>query len=141
MTKTNQATTWCILLIALPALQHPPSTYVASAGTATQSRRGSKQKRRKRRHLRQSRVSLSSATTKLQVESNTDALRERWVDILSLQQSSPDTSIRLENQYEQRYYYEAEILADKLLGLDTKSALQKQNNSSSLLSKELSIVW
>ena len=139
MTKTNQAT-WCILLIALPALLHPPSTYVAfAAGTATQSRRDSK--RRKRRHLHQSRASLSSATTKLQVESNTDALRERWVDILSLEQYSPDTSIRLENQYEQRYYYEAEILADKLLGLDTKSALQKQNNSSSLLSKELSIIW
>ena len=138
MTKTTQAT-WCILLIALPALLHPPSTYVAFAGTDNQSRRDSK--RRKRRHLHQSRVSLSSATTKLQVESNTDALRERWVDILSLQQYSPATSIRLENLDEQRYYYEAEILADKLLGLDTKSALQKQNNSSSLLSKELSIIW
>lgn len=94
---------------------------MASATNATQSRRGSK--RRKRRNLHQPRVSLSSATTKLQVESNSDALRERWIDILSLEQqsSSSATSVRLDNQYEQRYYYEAEILADKLLlGLDTK---------------------
>jgi len=41
--------------------------------------------------------------------------RERWVDILSSEQNS--NSVRLDNKNEERYYFEAEVLADKLLGL------------------------
>ena len=42
-------------------------------------------------------------------------LRDRWVDILSFEQNSD--SVRLEDKNEEQYYFEAEILTDKLLGL------------------------
>lgn len=54
-------------------------------------------------------------TTKLADGNLELTLRDRWVDILSFEQKS--NSVRLEDKHEERYYFEAEVLADKLLGL------------------------
>jgi len=103
-------------------------------------------KRRKRKVVQPTTLSATKLTT---IENhNSDTLRERWVDILSLDNKYSNNcggytnSIRIENQNEQEYIYNAEILADKLLGLDNNiSSALRNNRNSSLLSNELSIIW
>ena len=126
---------WCISLLLLALL---PRSTVAAAAIKQQSA----VKRRKRISARL--PTTLSATKLTTIDTRDDTLRERWVDILSLENKSNcggyTNSIRIENQNEQEYIYNAEILADKLLGLDNNisSALRK---NSSLLSNELSIIW
>mmetsp|Transcript_39254 Transcript_39254/g.82540 ORF Transcript_39254/g.82540 Transcript_39254/m.82540 type:complete len:470 (-) Transcript_39254:64-1473(-) len=137
----------CYLSLLTVALV-PPTTLSAER----RARNNSLQTRTRRRHSngpgqhRQLPTS-PSRTTKLSEGNSQETLRERWVDILSLEQDS--NSVRLENRREQNYYYEAEVLADKLLGLDDDTSLDDGNTSlqdgkqqiNSLLTTELSLLW
>lgn len=131
---------WCISLLLLALI--PRSTAAAAA-----VKQQSTAKRKRKISARQPPTTLS-ATKLSTIDSNNshdDTLRERWVDILSLENKYSNcggytNSIRIENQNEQEYIYNAEILADKLLGLDNNISSTLRKNSS-LLSNELSIIW
>mmetsp|Transcript_20605 Transcript_20605/g.37227 ORF Transcript_20605/g.37227 Transcript_20605/m.37227 type:complete len:420 (+) Transcript_20605:94-1353(+) len=127
----RSSTPSCICYLSLLLLALLPPTTVSA------KRRRSTTRRRQRQPTPPSRA------TKLSESNSEETLRERWVDILSLEQDS--NSVRLENQQEEQYYYEAEILADKLLGLDDSdgsTSLQKDSlKIDSLLLKELSMLW
>jgi len=134
---------WCISLLLLALI--PQSTVAAAA-----VKQRSTAKRRKRKvGVQPTTLSATKLTTIDNHKSHDDTLRERWVDILSLDKQYNNNcdgytnSIRIENQNEQEYIYNAEILADKLLGLDNNisSTLIRNNRNTSLLSNELSIIW
>ena len=132
---------WFISLLLLALLPH------STAAVAASVKQRSTAKRRKRISARQP-TTLSATKLTTIDNQHDDTLRERWVDILSLDKQynnncgSYTTSIRIENQNEQEYIYNAEILADKLLGLDNNiSSVLRNNRNSSLLSNELSIIW
>ena len=132
---------WCVSLLLLALL--PQSTVAAAAV----KQRSTAKRKRKISARQPTTLSATKLTTIDSNNSHDDTLRQRWVDVLSLENKYSKcggytNSIRLENQNEQEYIYNAEILADKLLGLDDNisSALRKNRNTS-LLSNELSIIW
>jgi hypothetical protein len=136
MRPANFHLSWCMSLLLL-ALLPPRITGGATAATTT------KRRRKQQRHQ-----SASITATKLTENNSNESLRERWVDILSLEDDS--NSVRLDNQKERKYYYEAEILADKLLGINddcdddgnsSKRESSSERSSSPMISKELSKVW
>ncbi|KAL9178513.1 hypothetical protein ACHAXT_001851 [Thalassiosira profunda] len=128
------------LLPLLAVLAPFAPTSSAAAATAARSAR---RRRRRRRPSASSRVATRLADT-----NSEEGLRQRWVEILSLDDRAA-SPVRLENGRERRYYYEAEVLADQLLGMDdaynshgAPSTLQRGFlRRGSLLSQELSILW
>ena len=75
------------------------------------------QPQKKRRTKRRSNGALSTHQ-KLHKLNRSDEtlLRDKWADILSLEQSSGN-AVRLGTRQEEQYRYESEILADQLLGM------------------------
>ena len=86
---------YCILLLILPAL------------SAAQTR--------KRKKRRVGRASASHARNVHKSNRFDATIRDKWVDILSLEKNSVNV-VRLDTRQEQ-YRYESEVLADQLLGL------------------------
>jgi len=132
---------WCISLLLLALI--PQSTDAAAA-----VKQRSTAKRKRKISARQPTTLSATKLTTIYSNNSHDTLRERWVDILSLDKQYNNNcdgytnSIRIENQNEQEYIYNAEILADKLLGLDNNiSSTLRNNRNTSLLSNELSIIW
>ncbi|KAL3759941.1 hypothetical protein ACHAWU_000564 [Discostella pseudostelligera] len=153
----------------LSSLADIPSPALASALTSDQTESSTTTRRRRRRLERQRTGQLSSSSPHL-ISSRTkpllinsrsirqqhyNSLRERWLDILALDEYN--RGVRSENRWERRYHYEAELLADTLLGLDDDDKSDdcdgddyeslrnycdaRCKRSSSLISKEISIVW
>eukprot|EP00580_Thalassiosira_gravida_P017569 CAMPEP_0201663574 /NCGR_PEP_ID=MMETSP0494-20130426/5327_1 /ASSEMBLY_ACC=CAM_ASM_000839 /TAXON_ID=420259 /ORGANISM="Thalassiosira gravida, Strain GMp14c1" /LENGTH=302 /DNA_ID=CAMNT_0048142193 /DNA_START=78 /DNA_END=983 /DNA_ORIENTATION=- len=154
MRSKAPSSVWCLSLVSLALL--PPST-ASTTKSLTKSTRT-----RRPRHTTAAPSSPSSrVSSKLLHANNSDVtLRERWVDILSYEHDNPTNSVRLGNRQEEGYYYEAELLADKLLGIDDAADADdvddegndNNNNSTSLknadplktkslLSQELSLLW
>lgn len=130
---------WCMSILLFVLI--PQST---AAAAAVKQRSTAKRKRK----ISARQPTTLSATKLTTIDNRDDTLRERWVDILSLENKYSNcggytNSIRIENQNEQEYIYNAEILADKLLGLDNNiiSSALRNNRNSSLLSNELSVIW
>ncbi|KAL7530216.1 hypothetical protein ACHAWF_003289 [Thalassiosira exigua] len=99
---------------------------------AAKRREGSKSKRRRRTPV--------AAFPRLGTASSNETLRDRWVDILSLEHDEK-SSIRLETRREAQYYYESEILVDKLLGTHPGDSIHYSSPEPISLTKELLSVW
>ena len=89
----------------LPALLTP--NRASGAAEAPEERR-SRRRRRSRRH-----AAASARSTRL--DTTPAELRGRWVEILA---AGDRRHVRSESARERRYHYEAEVLADRLLGYD-----------------------
>mmetsp|Transcript_15642 Transcript_15642/g.28066 ORF Transcript_15642/g.28066 Transcript_15642/m.28066 type:complete len:448 (+) Transcript_15642:168-1511(+) len=156
MRSKAPSSAWCLSLVTLALL--PPSTTASTTKTFTKSTRT---RTRRRRHTAGPSSPSSRVSSELLHANSSEAtLRERWVDLLSHEHDNANDSVRLGNRREETYYYEAELLADKLLGVDDLDAdpddedIDKLNNdisllknsddlrtTNSLLSQELSLLW
>mmetsp|Transcript_29879 Transcript_29879/g.62873 ORF Transcript_29879/g.62873 Transcript_29879/m.62873 type:complete len:457 (-) Transcript_29879:142-1512(-) len=90
-------------------------------------------------------IALSSQPTHNKIDGSAESLRERWVDLLGRRSNN---IVRSQTEEEIQFYYSAELLADKLLGLEDeddqlKSSLLRKSVSSdkATVTDEISMVW